>query len=66
MASPAGLPLLPVGLSRTTFESDYERVQVVKARRDRLDQVVAEAAGDSESTPIVRRLGCLRGITRYD
>ncbi len=39
---------------------------MVKARRDRLDQVVAEAAGDSESTPIVRRLGCLRGITRYD
>lgn len=39
---------------------------MVKARRDRLDQVVAEAAGDSESTPIVCRLGCLRGITRYD
>lgn len=39
---------------------------MVKTRRDRLDQVVADPAGDSESTPIVCRLGCLRGITRYD
>ena len=55
--------LLPDGLSRTTFEFDYETVQVVKARRDRLDAVIDEVARDSEFTPVVRRLGCLRGIS---
>ncbi len=57
------LPLLPAGLTRTTFEFDYESVQVVKARRDRLDTVIAEVAADSEFTAIVRRLGCLRGVS---
>jgi transposase len=45
-----------------TFESDYETVQVVTARRDRLDAAIAAMAVDSEFTPIVYRLGCLRGI----
>jgi len=44
------------------FESDYETVQVVTARRDRLDAAIAAMAVDSEFTPIVYRLGCLRGI----
>ena len=48
--------------SRTTFDSDYEAVLMVKARRDRLDIAIEEMAADSEFTPIVRRLGCLRGI----
>ena len=34
----------------------------VKARRDRLDAAIAAMAADSEFTPLVRRLGCLRGI----
>ena len=33
------------------------------ARRDRLDAEIAEMAADSEFTPIIRRLGCLRGIS---
>ena len=41
--------------------SDYEAVLAVKARRDRLDAAIAEMAADSEFTPVVRRLGCLRG-----
>ena len=45
-----------------TFESDYEAVLAVKARRDRLDAAIDEMAADSEFTPLVRRLGCLRGI----
>jgi transposase len=45
-----------------TFESDYETVQVVTARRDRLDAAIAAMAVDSEFIPIVYRLGCLRGI----
>ena len=34
----------------------------VKARRDRLDEAIAAVAADSEFTPLVRRLGCLRGV----
>ncbi len=48
--------------SRTAFDSDYEAVLSVKARRDRLDTAIEEMAADSEFTPLVRRLGCLRGI----
>ncbi len=32
------------------------------ARRDRLDTAIEEMAADCEFTPLVRRLGCLRGI----
>ena len=45
-----------------TFESDYDAVLSVKARRDRLDTAIAVMAADSEFTPLVHRLGCLRGI----
>jgi transposase len=49
-----------------TFESDYDTVLTVQARRDRLDTgitKITEMAADSEFTPIGRRLGCLRGIS---
>jgi transposase len=45
------------------FESDYDTVLSVAARRDRLDAAISELAGDSEFTPVVRRLGCLRGVS---
>ncbi len=45
------------------FESDYDAVLTVKARRDRLDQAIAAMAADSEFTPMVQRLGCLRGVS---
>ena len=48
--------------TRLTFESDYDAVLAVKARRDRLDAAIALLAADSEFTPVVHRLGCLRGI----
>ena len=35
----------------------------VKARRDRLDRAIEDLAADSEFTPVVRRLGCLRGVS---
>ena len=35
----------------------------VTARRDRLDAAIDEMAADSEFTPVVRRLGCLRGVS---
>jgi hypothetical protein len=44
-------------------ESDYDAVLTVNARRDRLDEAITVmAAADSEFTPVVRRLGCLRGV----
>ena len=46
-----------------TFESDYDAVLTVKARRDRLDAAIATMAADSEFTPMVHRLGCLRGVS---
>jgi len=45
-----------------TFESDYDAVLTVSARRDRLDTAITAIAGDSEFTPVVRRLSCLRGV----
>ena len=49
--------------TRLAFESDYEAVLTVKARRDRLDAAIAAMAADSEFTPVVHRLGCLRGVS---
>ncbi|WP_255574492.1 transposase [Austwickia sp. TVS 96-490-7B] len=48
---------------RMTYESDYDAVLAVKTRRDRLDEAIAVMAGNSEFTPLVRRLGCLRGVS---
>jgi transposase len=52
-----------VPLTQVTFDSDYDTVLTTTARRDRLDAQIAAIAADSEFTPIVRRLGCLRGIS---
>jgi len=57
------LPQLASRATRLTFDSDYENVLAVKARRDRLDAAIEEMAAASEFTPLVRRLGCLRGIS---
>jgi transposase len=56
------LPQLTTRSTRLAFDSGYETVLATKARRDRLDAVIGELAADSEFTPVVRRLGCLRGI----
>jgi transposase len=45
------------------YDAAYETMELTVARRDRLDAAIAEMAADSEFTPIVRRLGCLRGIS---
>jgi transposase len=45
------------------FESDYDAVLMVVARRDRLDEAITTMAADSEFTPVVRRLSCLRGVS---
>ncbi len=48
---------------RMTFESDYDAEMSIRARRDRLGAAISEMAANSEFTPVVRRLGCLRGIS---
>jgi transposase len=48
--------------TRMAFESDYDAVLTVKARRDRLDEAITQMAADCEFTPMLRRLGCLRGV----
>ena len=47
---------------RAAFDADHEAVLMAAARRDRLDTQIAQMAGDSQFTPVVRRLGCLRGV----
>ena len=49
--------------TRLAFESDYDTVSLTLARRDRLDEAIEAMAAESEFTPLVRRLACLRGIS---
>ena len=49
--------------TQLTFDSDYEAALSVAARRDRLDAAITTMAADSEFTPLVHRLGCLRGVS---
>ena len=53
---------LSAAATRATFESDYDAVLTVKARRDRLDALIEQMAVGCEFTPLLHRLGCLRGI----
>jgi transposase len=48
--------------AQLAFDSDYDAVLTVQTRRDRLDEAITAMAADSEFTPVVRRLGCLRGV----
>ncbi|QBF47674.1 IS110 family transposase [Janibacter limosus] len=48
--------------TRLAFDSDYEAVLTVQARRDRLNVAIEEMAADGEFTDVVHRLGCLRGV----
>ncbi len=48
---------------QVAFESAYEAVALTSGRRDRLDAAIEAMAADSEFTPVVDRLGCLRGVS---
>jgi transposase len=54
---------LPDTYAHDAFESAYEAVVQVKARRDRLDGQITAMARQSQFTPVVDRLKCLRGIS---
>ena len=45
-----------------TFDSDYDAVLATSARRNQLDAQIEAMAADSEFTPVVSRLCCLRGV----
>jgi transposase len=45
------------------FDSAYETMTLTLDRRNRLDTAIVEMAEASEFTAVVRRLGCLRGIS---
>lgn len=45
------------------FDIAYDTLLVTVARRDRLDQAITAMAADSAFTPVVTRLGCLRGVS---
>ncbi len=44
------------------FETAHDTMLATVDRRDRLDVAIAQMAADSEFTPVVHRLGCLRGV----
>jgi len=46
----------------TAFDASYEAAIQTVARRDRLDKTIEQMAADSPFTPMVNRLGCLRGV----
>lgn len=49
--------------TQAAYEADLEAVEFTLARRARLDNTIAAMANDSEFTPTVRKLCCLRGIS---
>ena len=49
--------------TQAAFEDAYEAQVLAVGRRDRLDEKIATLALDSQFTPVVRRLSCLRGIS---
>ena len=48
---------------QSAYDTVYETVALTVARRDRLDTAITELAADSEFTPVVARLSCLRGVS---
>jgi transposase len=51
------------GPLQVAYDSALDAMLATLDRRNRLDAVIAEMAADSDYTPVVRRLGCLRGVS---
>jgi transposase len=45
------------------YDSAFDAMVTCVHRRDRLDEAIEAMAADSEFTPVVHRLGCLRGVS---
>lgn len=48
---------------RLAYDSAFDAMLACRDRRDRLDTAIEQMAADSEFTAVVRRLGCLRGVS---
>jgi transposase len=48
---------------QVAYDTAYETMLAAVDRRDRLDAAIAEMAAGGSYTPVVTRLGCLRGIS---
>lgn len=49
--------------AQAAYDTALEALLACIDRRDRLDAAIVAMAADSEFTPVVRRLGCLRGVS---
>lgn len=49
--------------TRMAFDSDYEAVLAMEARRGRLDEAITVMATSPQYAPLIHRLGCLRGVS---
>ena len=47
---------------RLSYDAGFDAMLACVDRRARLDNAITELAADSEFTPVVHRLGCLRGV----
>ena len=45
-----------------SYEAAFDATLACQDRRDRLDDAITTLAADSEFTPVVHRLGCIRGV----
>ncbi len=45
------------------YDTSFESMLLTAQRRDRLDEAISAMAADSAFTPVVARLGCLRGVS---
>jgi len=54
---------LPQPSTQLALETAYDAMLAVLGRRDRLDEAITAMAADSDYTPVVTRLGCLRGVS---
>ncbi|AFC47359.1 TnpA family transposase [Mycobacterium intracellulare MOTT-02] len=45
------------------YDTAFDAMLATLERRERLDTAIAEMAADSRFTPVVTRLGCLRGVS---
>ena len=45
------------------YDTSYETMLAAVDRRDRLDKAIIDMAAASDFTPVVARLGCLRGVS---
>jgi transposase len=45
-----------------SYEASFDAMLACLDRRHRLDDAITQLAADSEFTPVVHRLGCIRGV----